>query len=282
MRTLAAEHAPSHEYPAIGAKSPRLTLAVSAAEGPRRIPCRRVVTLVGSREGCKLRLSHPAISTVHFAIVYAGSGVYAVDMVTPHGTLLNRLKLRLEELHDGDALTVGPWTMAVEVVPPAGAGANGDVLGIDAAPVGVAFEVNGTRERFEPRRAVCLIGRDSGCDLVLADQSASRVHAMCFVHEGRPVIVDLLSTNGVLVAGAPVSFHPLADSDVITIGSTDLVVRLSSAAAAGEAPPNGRTARPSADIAPPAPGQDLIDIRATEGSQRWQIVDHLERAKRKK
>jgi pSer/pThr/pTyr-binding forkhead associated (FHA) protein len=241
-----------------------------------------VVTLIGKKEGCKLRLSHPAVCPVHLAIVYAGSGYYAVDMVTRHGTMLNHLKLRLEELHDGDLLTVGPWSMAVGVAAPGGDAAGDDVLGLDSAPVGVMLEVVGTQERFEPRRAVSLIGRDAECDFVLADTSVSRIHAMCFVHEGRPVLCDLLSTNGLLVGGAPTNFHPLADGDVITIGATDVIARISAAGDAIHPPGNGKAARPSVDIAAPAPGDDLIDIRATEGSQRWQIVDHLERAKRKK
>ena len=66
------------------------------------------------------------------------------------------------------------------------------------------------------------IGRMPECDINLADPNVSRRHA-----EIRPagtgfVVVDLGSTNGTRVNGAPVSEQSLRDGDAITVGATAL------------------------------------------------------------
>ena len=85
----------------------RLTLDVSrGVEQGRTVDCSRLVTLIGSRPGCKVVLKHKAVSPVHLAVVNDGTKVTAVDLVSAKGTQLNGLKLEHETLNDGDILTV--------------------------------------------------------------------------------------------------------------------------------------------------------------------------------
>lgn len=66
------------------------------------------------------------------------------------------------------------------------------------------------------------IGRLPESAVVVNDPNASRRHAELVRREGAVVLVDLGSTNGTLVNGAPIKEAPLSDGDEITIGATVL------------------------------------------------------------
>ncbi len=63
-----------------------------------------------------------------------------------------------------------------------------------------------------------------GRDILIEDEKVSRTHAMVFVDEDGPSIVDLLSTNGTLVNGQKVGDADLDDGDIINIGKTRFIV----------------------------------------------------------
>ncbi len=68
-----------------------------------------------------------------------------------------------------------------------------------------------------------VIGRLKACDICLADANASREHAALEREGAGWAVVDLESTNGTLLNGAPVRRERLRDGDVITIGITELI-----------------------------------------------------------
>lgn len=65
-----------------------------------------------------------------------------------------------------------------------------------------------------------------GRDILLPDSKISRTHAMCFVDEHGPSIVDLCSTNGTIVNGQEVSDADLADGDIVHVGQARFVVHV--------------------------------------------------------
>ena len=71
----------------------------------------------------------------------------------------------------------------------------------------------------------CVIGRDEGVDLRLADRAVSRHHAVVVLGpDGAVSIRDLGSTNGTFVNDTRVSGeYALAEGDEIAIGSTTLI-----------------------------------------------------------
>lgn len=79
---------------------------------------------------------------------------------------------------------------------------------------------------FAVTKPVTVIGRQDGLDVVLPDQAASRRHAEIRNDGGSFMVKDLGSTNGTMVNGEPVSEQPLEDGDVITIGATELELRV--------------------------------------------------------
>ena len=65
------------------------------------------------------------------------------------------------------------------------------------------------------------IGRASDNGIVLDDTQVSRCHAMLLVQDGAVLLLDMESSNGTSVNGAPALPDepvPLADGDVVVIG----------------------------------------------------------------
>lgn len=74
---------------------------------------------------------------------------------------------------------------------------------------------------FELTGAPVTIGRAEDCDVVLLEQSASRVHARLLPEAGGWTLVDEESHAGVFVGGQRVRRHTLVDGDRFRIGETD-------------------------------------------------------------
>ncbi len=280
---LNAEDEDARIIPLAPACAPGVRLVAAAGTGAEtRITCRRVVTLLGSRDGCKVILRHGGVSPVHAAIVNNGTDVLAVDLITPQGTLLNELKMQHEHLRNGDVITVGSWAFAAEIHPPDPHAEGFHPFGLEPAPKVIALEHMATRRILQPTREICIIGRRQGCDIAISSVSVSRTHAILFTYFGFPAIFDLLSRNPTLVNDEPVAFKLLQDEDVVTIGESRFRMRLFGSPASEQA--SRRTDGVSKPVTPivQAPAQDLIDIQTTEGSQRWRIVDNLEKVSRKR
>jgi Protein of unknown function (DUF3662)/FHA domain len=105
----------------------------------------------------------------------------------------------------------------------------------------VILEVNGMRHPLDPPGIV--VGRGTDADLRINDPGVSRRHAEIRVHAndrtGTQVsVVDLGSTNGMLVNGSKAQQATLDDGATIKIGNTTMTVRFLSQSGAG----NGRGA----------------------------------------
>ncbi len=91
----------------------------------------------------------------------------------------------------------------------------------------IVLEVNGVRHPLEPPGLV--IGRGTEADLRINDPGVSRSHAEIRVGPGVNApsvsIIDLGSTNGMLVNGQRVQQAALDDGAVVKIGNTSMTVR---------------------------------------------------------
>ena len=276
---MTVEPQPSQGVPQATEAAPRVRLVVKG--GPHAgtaTLCTRVVTLLGSRSGCKVTLHHPQIAPVHAALVNDGNQVLAIDLVTPRGTLLNGLKLEHERLSDGDVLTVGPWSFTAKIEQPSHVG-DADVHPFDLEPTprSVVLEHVETGRVMQPNRDLCIIGRRNGCDIVISDKQVSRVHALLLNYFGRPAVFDLLSHAGTKVNDTAVDFHLLADGDVITIGEARFKVRMVGSPVGGDGVMDQVGVETTIALTAEERSSDLIDIQTTESSQPWRIADSLEK-----
>jgi pSer/pThr/pTyr-binding forkhead associated (FHA) protein len=266
--------------PVVARTAPHLTLVAGAgADRERAIPCRRVVTLIGSRPGCKINLQHRSVDPVHTALVNNGSRVIAVDLVTDVGTLLNGLRMEHEPLDDGDLLTIRTWEFRVDIREPEITGP-GDAhpFGLDPSPHVVALEDIASGRLMKPGRDVCVIGRRNGCDIAISDDCVSRTHALVFNYFGHPAVFDLLSSNHTLVNDRAVEFCQIKDGDIVGVGESQFRVHVRGSAITEKAARDAQSGNHKADAPPP----DQIDIHATESVNRWGIVDNYEKANRKR
>ena len=92
----------------------------------------------------------------------------------------------------------------------------------------VILEVNGMKHPLDPPGIV--IGRGTDADLRINDPGVSRRHAEIRIYPGETgtpdvSIVDLGSTNGMLVNGHRVEQATLTDGSQIKIGNTTMVIR---------------------------------------------------------
>jgi len=247
------------------------------------IECRRCVTLLGSRTGCKIVLKRKTVAPAHVAIVNTGAHIYAVDLVTKHGAQLNGLKMEHEELHDGDVLDIATWSFRIDIAQPVRSD-EADVhrFDLDPTPHIVALEHMDSGRILQSNREVCVVGRRSGCDIVISDSQVSRTHCLLFDYLGHPAVFDLLSRNETWVNDNAVAYHELKDNDLLGIGDTKFRLRLVESKV-GKVDSNGKSKEAASIVLEPRSiPADEIDIESTEKSQRWRIVENLERAAKKR
>ncbi|MCO5167006.1 MAG: FHA domain-containing protein [Planctomycetes bacterium] len=102
------------------------------------------------------------------------------------------------------------------------------------AAVPLALRTGGRRHEVPPG-ATFRLGRHPSNDLVLDERSVSRFHAQVVWVDGRPLLQDLVSTNGTLVDGARVvTPTPLEPGAVVRVG--DVVVHAEPGEPGGAAP----------------------------------------------
>lgn len=86
----------------------------------------------------------------------------------------------------------------------------------------VITDNNGATTQFDLKAERVTIGRAAGNDIVLNDKATSGRHAAIVTILDDSFLEDLDSTNGTQVNGQPVTKHPLAHGDVVTIGRNTL------------------------------------------------------------
>lgn len=262
-------------------------LALILASGPQkglRVDCHRIVSLMGSREGCKIHVPDPRVSPAHVALVNDGTKITAIDLVTQSGTRLNGLPLEYEQLNSGDVIEIASWRFEVRIErEPNYTRADEHAMDLDPAPHTVAFHHVQSGRLLQPNRDICIVGRRPGCDIHVDDHRVSRAHALLVTYFDRPAIVDLLTSNGTIVNHESAAFRLLEDEDTIQCGDAEFRVHFGGMAAMPKTPSNGAVKKPTPAANGDDPDEgtcDMIDIAATEGSQRWRIAESAKKVAR--
>ena len=131
--------------------------------------------------------------------------LFGQRLIEPHG-VVGDLTLRTHRPRLGLALLA-----------PAGAALRGGLARIighgrsESVPLLLALDWSGAQDDL-------LIGRGSGCDIALGDETVSRRHARLVFRDGGWIVQDLASMNGVTVNGAQVGRCQLRPGDRLGFG----------------------------------------------------------------
>lgn len=264
--------------PTLPADAPRVCLTVPDAQDPVQYAPDSPVTLIGSRRDCDLSLPHLDVSKIHCAVINTGRALLVRDLLSRSGTFVNEQAVRTRALTPGDALRVGPVSVAVELSPPPPSSAR-DAAAADAdplqLPVPIVLEVSDRRVEISDEATV--FGRRNTADIMLDTSDVSLAHALLFSLDGRPVICDLGSRSGTFVNGQGVELSWLDDGDEIQIGGERLTVRWGGPTPAPEQPAedaavgDAACAAQSAERSPARSSGDLGELDEMMASVQMQI-----------
>lgn len=206
----------------------RITAGMGSA-GQKTWNLRRPVTVIGSRRPAHIILHDEHMSNAHCVIVNTGTEVLLKDLHTSSGTQLNKSRVNLALLTDGDVITFGDTTIQVAIQVPDGAS---DDSGFDMKftdptkfPGPVSLQLIHTDKQWSIDDAVVLIGRHDDATVRLDHADMSSRHALLFRAGSRPAIFDLGSRTGVWVNGQRCSLSPLQAEDRITVGTFGLSLK---------------------------------------------------------
>ncbi len=90
-----------------------------------------------------------------------------------------------------------------------------DTLGI--SPIVVSWQGEGeVPQRLETNEPI-VIGRDTGCDIVVLNPHVSRSHAVIWAHNSAWYVTDLKSANGTWLGSSSIEETVLRDNDVLSL-----------------------------------------------------------------
>jgi pSer/pThr/pTyr-binding forkhead associated (FHA) protein len=178
--------------------------------------------LVGRDDGCDVVLQSKDVSRRHARFFVREGALMVEDLGSANGVFVRGARIdKAAEVAPGAAIEIGDVKVAVAKAAP-------QVQGVGA---GARLRGNG-REIGLPARAK--VGRGAECDVVLDDDSVSRVHAeLARDDRGFYRLRDLESANGTFLDGKPIGKEPVLvpDGARVRFGDVELLFWKPSAAA---------------------------------------------------
>ncbi len=179
------------------------------------------------RLGCdpdnEIVLNAAAVSRLHARIERDGENLIVVDNGSSNGTFIGERRVAREALTAGALLTIGPFTLTVDLDSPA-LSAIETARRAASAPLRLRWADNEGRAHDLPLDCALIIGRGDDCDIVLPTTSASRRHARIAPTPTGATITDQHSSNGTFVNDERIAERAIGPGDVITIGGVRLTV----------------------------------------------------------
>lgn len=216
----------------------RLVVVPLAGGGREPFFMLRSHAIIGSAEGCDLRLEDPGVSYRHAYLQVLWGQIACVDLCSGAGTIWDGEPRACDWLIPDRRVLVAERTIELtDDTESDGFPVDCNPLAPDPKPFGplrhVELELlNAKKDKVIPvTRPITRVGRHDDCELSLHDQSVSRVHCSLVLTKTKFWIVDLLGKGGTCLNGTALKEpgEP-QDGDEIKIGGFRLRVHLSGGA----------------------------------------------------
>lgn len=207
---------PAAKLPKVPAHAPRARVTAPACGAQPACTLEKWISIVGGRADSDLSLQHVDISRIHCAFVQTGDGFALIDLCSRLGTFVNNKRIRVAPLGRRDKVRVGPVELVIQWTSGASRRPN---LRLRQT---LLIELNG--KRFELTELPALIGRRSGCEILVDTPDVSGAHTLLVAINGRPAAYDLGSRSGTIVNGQRVDFAWLEKGDRLVIGGETLYI----------------------------------------------------------
>lgn len=181
----------------------------------------RRATNVGRDPGVGVTISHDSVSRMHARLDREPDGLYVVDLKSRNGTYVNGADVERERLADGDVVAFGLAEFRVRRRRTFAGSKLIAGLGLGARPrLQCVLEIVDGPEagcRYEIFDLPITLGAAAGNDIVIADSTVSRAHALLEEAAGAIEIVDQNSRHGTFVNGEPIDRVRLASGDHVML-----------------------------------------------------------------
>lgn len=214
------------------------------------------IVTIGSDAGNILRIDDPSIANFHLQVVKEGQNYKVVDLESPQGTILRGVNIAQSTLRNGDELEVGklivlfrdvkeipvtqqpvPVPQSPSPVPVSDDRTDPAIETYDDDRTIIQSELSGEPpamihhpklvmlegplrgQEFVLNKKQNRIGRDNSADIVIKDESISRLHAIISVDQDIVSITDQESLNGVEIDGEVISEAVLRRGDQFRLGT---------------------------------------------------------------
>ncbi|HQY88233.1 MAG TPA: FHA domain-containing protein, partial [Tepidisphaeraceae bacterium] len=181
--------------------------------GKPAIALSRSVMVAGNSKANRIQLLSDSVSHNHTIFIVDDSGTYFRDLVSRTHTILNGRVSREGFLKAGDAITIGSFVFHFEE--PATGGQSRHIT-----PAPAALDIVDAEIPLPIDSPTTIIGRRTGVDVRLVEESVSTAHAIIFEQDGKHHIRDLSSRTGTFVNGRKAHQVELNFGDEIRIGET--------------------------------------------------------------
>jgi len=192
---------------------------------------------VGRDPGCDVVLDDPAAPRRVAELVFEEGGLWVVDSGSLWGISVGGEVVSRRRLWPGEEVEMGSFLIELRGTATTSAAVEPTLVG---APT--SFEdartvvLPGMRPRpslilpdgdyMELEDGTLVLGRSTGCDILLDSSAASKRHAEIRVQGGTVTLVDLGSTNGTRVNGELVHEHVLESGDSLELADVVLQIEL--------------------------------------------------------
>lgn len=206
-----------------GARRLRLLALHEEPSRQREAEIQKVLTLFGTQPGCHVMLADGLVSKVHCAIVHTGERVWVRHFGIASPTLLNGRPFDLRELQDEDVLQIGGQSFRIRL---AAAAEPLNEPATNDQSIWALLHREHCEQRVNVQRPIFTVGRQANNDLVVADTSLSRHHALLVRLGSEIVICDLHSGNGTWVNDQRIKRVRLQDADRLLFGLVAFQIQL--------------------------------------------------------